>query len=124
MDIHTAVQDYQTATASMGGHKEGGREGGEGKEGHGTLLERAVVMADGASKEEEEEEGERGEWGGHTLQRAHREADHYQSLEDLKSVRKPSGMIPTCHTLSWKQGIHISKHSSCILTKEGEGPMG
>ena len=70
-DIHTAVQDYQTVTAGMGEEEEEGR-GSPPQWG----------MAGGGGGNEEGVEGSE-----QALQRVHRTADHYQSLEDLRSVR-------------------------------------
>ena len=73
-DIHTAVQDYRTATAGMG---EGGRASPP-----------EWGVAGGGDKEEEEEAGG-AEGSEQALQGIHRTADHYQSLEDLQSVGFP-----------------------------------
>lgn len=57
----------------------------EGKGGHGSPQEWGVAA--GEDREEEEEEGGvSDEGGGQTLQSAHKMADHYQSLEDLRAV--------------------------------------
>ncbi len=57
--------------------------------GRGSPPQGGVAVAGGEKEEEEggdKEEEEGGDFGGQTMQRVHRTADHYQSLEDLRSV--------------------------------------